>query len=66
MSWIRFTLAGVILLTATVYFGLPPGFSGHGSEPVSRDPKFGLAGKRALVDGNLVTARTRTADMRRP
>jgi hypothetical protein len=26
MSWIRFTLAGVILLTATVYFGLPPAF----------------------------------------
>ncbi len=49
MSWIKYALAVVMVLGATVYFGLPPALRAMGLHQHYEIPQFNLAGKRALV-----------------
>ena len=49
MSWIKYTIATILVLGAGVYFGLPPALQAMGLHQHYEIPKFDLAGKRALV-----------------
>lgn len=49
MSWIKYALAAIIILSAAFYFGLPPALRAMGLHQHFEIPKFDLTGKRALV-----------------
>lgn len=49
MSWLRYTLGTVALLTIVIYFGLSPTLRAMGFHPHYDVPEFDLAGHRALI-----------------